>query len=128
MPDVWLRYIRVAEAIARRRITARGPPSASTDLVDIPAYAWSGSGREKSQATRGSIDRRTLETRHGAGRDQDTRVVAAANFDVWYGMSCPCPDVGQVPEAPATGRENGDDQTDSKGLRQNVADSVPGEE
>jgi len=102
MPDVWLRYIRVAEAIARRR-SPRPDRSASDHLGRSPAYAVVGgqAGRNR-QATAASIDRRTLETRTARVAISDTRVVAAPNLTCWYGMSCPVPDGGPSPEPPAT--------------------------
>ena len=40
MPDVWLRYIRVAEAIAQARI--QGKQSATSEWVDLLLTPWSG--------------------------------------------------------------------------------------
>jgi len=117
MPDVWLRYIRVCRSdrpIAESSPADRLPP---TDLGRSPAYAVVGSGRENRQATARSIDRRTLETPHGAGRDQRHRVVAAANFDV---LVRPCRAlsgmVGQSLKPPATAARKRRRSNDSKRL------------
>ena len=83
MPDVWLRYIRVAEAIARRRIQPRADRPAPTDLVDLLLTPWSG-------VRPGEIAKQLRErlkdepAKHATARVaiSDTRVVASANFDV----------------------------------------------
>jgi len=83
MPDVWLRYIRVAEAIAPSPNPAPGPDRPPpTDLVDLLLTPWFGgqAGRNR-QATARSIDRRTLENTPRRGvAISDTRCRGCREF------------------------------------------------
>lgn len=83
MPDVWLRYIRVAEAIARRRIQPRSDRPPPTDVVDLLLTPWS--GVRPGEIAKRLRDRLADEPmQHATARVaiSDTRVVAGANFDV----------------------------------------------
>jgi subtilisin family serine protease len=78
MPDVWLRYIRVAEKIAHANIAGATPPDDAVDLLLTP---WSG-------VRPGHIAKRLREAmKSDSARKQaqialsDSRVVARANFE-----------------------------------------------
>lgn len=88
MPDVWLRYIRIAERIARARIAGEGPPG---DVVDLLLTPWSGirPGRIVAEL-RKSLKASRAETGDGdpvrAQRQRtrialsDSRIVICASF------------------------------------------------
>lgn len=90
MPDVWLRYIRVAEAIAQSRI--RGKQSAATEWVDLLLTPWSGARageiakRLRDQLPDGATP--GSEAKPGSRRAiariaiSDSRVVVCANFEM----------------------------------------------
>ena len=89
MPDVWLRYIRVAEKIAGATVDHGKPP---TDLVDLLLTPWS--GVRPGQIAKRLRDRLKFSTiaKQVGGREQnrlatarialsDSRVVVCANFE-----------------------------------------------
>jgi subtilisin family serine protease len=78
MPDVWLRYIRVAEKIAHANIDGATPPDDAVDLLLTP---WSG-------VRPGQIAKRLRDALKSDSADKqarialsDSRVVARANFE-----------------------------------------------
>jgi serine protease AprX len=90
MPDVWLRYIRVAEAIAQARI--RGTQTAATEWVDLLLTPWSGARageiakRLRDQfpdgATPGSEAKPVSRRAVARIAISDSRVVVSANFEM----------------------------------------------
>jgi serine protease AprX len=88
MPDVWLRYIRLAEAIAHARIEKRPTP---TDWVDLLLTPWSGirageiASRLRDRLQDKSLAPGALPSRqHDVARIaiSDSRVVACADFEI----------------------------------------------
>jgi subtilisin family serine protease len=90
MPDVWLRYIRVAERIARDRI--RNKPAGADEWVDLLLTPWSGvRAGQIAKVLRDRLEEATSQqgedarSRHRAAARiaiSDTRVVTWANFEI----------------------------------------------
>ncbi len=88
MPDVWLRYIRLAERIARVRIAGAAPPD---DIVDLLLTPWSGirPGRivaelrkslQASGAEKGDGDATRAQRARTRIALSDSRIVISASF------------------------------------------------
>jgi subtilisin family serine protease len=77
VPDVWLRYIRVAEDIANARIARKPLPDDAVDLLLTP---WSGA--RPGDIAKQLRDRLEDDGRHVAARiaQSTTRVVVSVNF------------------------------------------------
>jgi serine protease AprX len=87
MPDVWLRYIRLAERIANARVDGSNPPNGMVDLLLTP---WSGDRPgDIASKLRERLKRRDSAGGQGGGQRfntarialSDSRVVASVDFE-----------------------------------------------